>query len=87
MTHDERMARLTPITKADLLRRLPEPDERRTIRLAAKLTLRDIATEVGATPQAVALWEQGTTPSPAYLPAYVKLLDSLGVYADAGAAS
>ncbi|WP_373070490.1 helix-turn-helix domain-containing protein [Gemmatimonas sp.] len=81
------MNQMSPHTKAELLHRLPHPDQRRAIRRAAKLTLRDFATDFGVTVQAVAAWEGGGTPSPLYLARYVSLLESLSTYQTIGDAS
>jgi transcriptional regulator with XRE-family HTH domain len=43
-------------------RKLPAPAERRRIREAAGLSLRDVAVAVGVSHTAVASWEAGYTP-------------------------
>jgi DNA-binding XRE family transcriptional regulator len=57
---------------------LPSPETRRAIRVAAGATLRDIADELGVTPQAVYFWEVGrSTPRREQAAAYRRLLDEL----------
>lgn len=65
-----------------LLRRLPDPSTRQAIRTAAGVTLLDVATEVGVTPQAVSAWEHGVTPGRPFLAAYLRVLDALRLVAD-----
>lgn len=74
----------TATKKARLLRRLPPPEERRSIRERAGLSLNDLARVCSTTPQAVHGWENGRTPSLANLAAYVDLLDSLASLNEGG---
>jgi transcriptional regulator with XRE-family HTH domain len=57
-------------------RKLPAKDERRRIREAAGLSLRDVATAVGVSHTAVASWEAGATPRE-HRAAYARLLEEL----------
>ena len=57
-------------------RTLPVPVERRRIREAAELTLRDVATALGVSHTAVASWEAGVTPRE-HRAAYALLLEQL----------
>jgi DNA-binding transcriptional regulator YiaG len=57
-------------------RELPRPDERRRIRTAAELSLRDVAAALGVSHTAVAKWEKGSKPRERRL-AYARLLDEL----------
>lgn len=66
----------------DLVRaaRLPAPSERKRIRKAARLTLRQIGDELGVTEAAVWHWENGTKgqgPSLENAARYRELLDKL----------
>ena len=54
-------------------RTLPVPAERRRIRMAAKLTLRDVAVALGVSHTAVAAWGAGSTPREQHA-AYARLL-------------
>ena len=71
------MRTIHPLSKADLLRRLPPPHQCRALRTHAGLTLYDIARPLGVTAQAVAAWEHGTTPSERFIGPYVELLEAL----------
>jgi transcriptional regulator with XRE-family HTH domain len=55
---------------------LPVPRERRRIREAADLSLRDVAAALGVSHTAVASWEAGATPRE-HRAAYADLLDEL----------
>lgn len=58
--------------------RLPRPQARRRIRLAARVTLRDIAQELQVSPMTVLRWEQGTSePRLHHATRYRELLDAL----------
>ena len=57
-------------------RELPDAAERRRIRIAAGVSLRDVAAAVGVSHTAVATWEAGATPRE-HRAAYVRLLDEL----------
>jgi len=57
-------------------RKLPAPAERRRIRSAAKLSLRDVAAALGVSHTAVASWEAGATPRERRAD-YARLLDEL----------
>jgi hypothetical protein len=62
-------------------RRLPPATERRRIREAAGVSLRQLAAAIspsGVSPMAVVRWEAGSTPrNPAHVRAYARLLDEL----------
>ena len=47
------------IRRAQLLRQLPRPQERRRLRRAARLSLAVVAGEIGVTAPAVLHWERG----------------------------
>ena len=54
---------------------LPPPAQRRALRLAAGASLRDVASVVGSSAQAVYLWETGDRePSDAFLERYADVL-------------
>lgn len=57
-------------------RTLPLPAERRRIREAAELSLRDVAEVLGVSHTAVASWEAGATPRE-HRAAYARLLEEL----------
>ena len=57
-------------------RTLPVASERRQIREAAGVSLRDVATALGVSHTAVASWEAGSTPREQRT-AYARLLDEL----------
>lgn len=57
-------------------RELPLPAERRQIRDAARLSLRDVAVALGVSHTAVASWEAGATPREKRAD-YARLLDEL----------
>jgi transcriptional regulator with XRE-family HTH domain len=72
-------------------RQLPPAAERRRIREAAGVSLRQLAAAVGVSAMAIVRWEQGATPrNPHHLHAYGRLLDEFrrfeGVIADDTAA-
>ena len=75
MTTTSALSELTE--RAGARRRLPSPQARRHIRLAAGASLADIAASVGVTKQAVSLWEQGHGPGRENLVAYVAVLEAL----------
>lgn len=57
---------------------LPQPAERRAIRQAAGLSLRQVGRDLGVTPQCVALWETGhREPRGGNLLAYIDVLVEL----------
>lgn len=59
-------------------RQLPPGPERRRIREAAGVSLRQLAAAIGVSAMAIVRWEQGATPrDPAHLRAYGRLLDEL----------
>ena len=59
-------------------RQLPAPAERRRIREAAGVSLRELAGAIGTSHMAVDRWERGAAPrSPAHLRAYSRLLNKL----------
>ena len=65
-------------TYAALLRRLPPPDERRSIREAAGVSQSQVARELDVSVTAVGLWERGTRGfSPRTIGPYVELLEAL----------
>ena len=65
-------------------RRLPAAAERRQIREAAGVSLRELAGAIGTSHMAVDRWEKGAAPrDPAHLRAYSRLLDELRHLADA----
>jgi DNA-binding transcriptional regulator YiaG len=57
-------------------KQLPGPAERRRIREAAGVSLRDVAAAVGVSHTAVASWEAGATPRE-HRTAYLRLLEEL----------
>ena len=57
-------------------RELPLPAERRLIRTAAKVSLRDVAAALGVSHTAVAAWEAGATPRE-HRKSYAQLLEEL----------
>ena len=70
----------TGASLAELVRasRLPDPAERRRIRLAAKLSLRRVADELGVAVPTVYRWEDGQlTPTLENAKRYRALLESL----------
>jgi transcriptional regulator with XRE-family HTH domain len=59
-------------------RRLPEPNMRRAIRKAARVSQKRAGAQIGVTHQAIARYEDGSrTPRGPVLVAYVELLDAL----------
>jgi predicted transcriptional regulator len=59
-------------------RKLPLPDERKRIREAAKVSLRELAAAVGCSHVAITRWEAGAMPAdPVQLARYQRLLDEL----------
>ena len=78
-SHSGRMRlTLSPTQHARLLGRLPEPNERRAIRIRAGLSMRNVADDLGVTSTAVRLWEVGErNVSPEYLERYVAMLTDL----------
>jgi DNA-binding transcriptional regulator YiaG len=58
-------------------RKLPPADERRQIREAVGLSLRDVGEALGVSHTAVSDWEAGATPRERQRVAYVRLLDEL----------
>lgn len=57
---------------------LPSPEERRALRLNAKLTRTEIANVVGVTRQAIGKWESGArTPTGDHLRRYLMVLDAV----------
>ena len=59
-------------------RRLPPPDERRTIRRGAGVSLRELAAAIGVSHVAITRWEAGAEPAdPRHLMAYARILDEL----------
>ena len=74
----------TVTSREDLLasvrarRKLPVPEERRRIREAAGVSLRQLGGVLGASPMAVFRWEQGAQPrDPHQAREYASLLDEL----------
>lgn len=66
---------------------LPEPDECKRIRQAAKASTAELAALVGVTPQAIALWETGKrSPRAVNAVAYRDALRLLGASERTGAA-
>ncbi len=60
-------------------RDLPPPEVRRALRIAAGLSLAEVASAVGVSRQAVGHWEDGSrTPAAKHLTAYGKALRILG---------
>jgi transcriptional regulator with XRE-family HTH domain len=57
--------------------RLPAGPIRRSIRLAARVTLREMADELGVTPMTVLRWEQGVEPHRERAIRYREVLDQL----------
>lgn len=65
-------------------RQLPAPAERRQIREAAGVSLRELAGAIGNSHMAVDRWEKGAAPrNPAHLRAYSRLLNEFRRLADA----
>lgn len=63
---------------ARLRRDLPSPDSRRAIRVAAGVSLEDVAREVGVTRSAVARWERGDrSPGREHIAEYSRVLHEL----------
>jgi len=57
---------------------LPEPAERRRIRMAARASLRQMAAELGVSPMSVCTWERGQVePRLDHAAAYGRLLTEL----------
>lgn len=57
---------------------LPNPSERRRIRESAGLTAREVAAAVGASHQAILMWEQGQrSPRGDFLVRYVEALNAM----------
>ncbi len=55
---------------------LPDPEERRAIRLEARMSLREVAAFCGvAGPNIVWLWEKGQGPSPKFREVYARALE------------
>ncbi|WP_340563356.1 helix-turn-helix transcriptional regulator [Streptomyces sp. GSL17-111] len=65
------------LAEAELAARFADPGERRRLRLAAGLSLDQVASAVGVGRQTVANWEDGSTPSPQSRGKYLRLLDGL----------
>lgn len=57
--------------------RLPAPSARRSIRLSAGVTLREMADELGVTPMTILRWEQGVEPRRERAIRYRQLLTEL----------
>jgi DNA-binding transcriptional regulator YiaG len=64
------------VERVRIRKQLPAPAERRRIREAAGVSLRDVAAAVGVSHTAVASWEAGATPRE-HRAAYLRLLDEL----------
>jgi len=63
------------IERTGIRRSLPDPDERRAIRVGAGVTQREVALAVGRTPSEVSRWESGDrSPSGDALIAYQRVL-------------
>jgi DNA-binding transcriptional regulator YiaG len=76
-TQEEAMAGVDELlARVRSRRKLPPAAERRQIRKAAGLSLRDIAAAVGVSHTAVAAWEQGSMPRE-HEATYARLLDEL----------
>ena len=74
---------LDPVEYARNLRRLPPPGERRRLRLAAGLSLHQVARSLGLTASACRLWETGERrPGPSVIGPYVELLDGISAIVD-----
>jgi HTH-type transcriptional regulator/antitoxin MqsA len=66
------------IDRARLRRSLPDPRTRRAIRLAAGVSLAEVAEVVGVAARTIARWESGqSSPRGEYLGRYVDLLEQL----------
>jgi DNA-binding transcriptional regulator YiaG len=66
-------------------RQLPPGPERRRIREAAGVSLRQLAAAIGVSAMAIVRWEQGATPrDPAHVRAYGYLLEELRRVTDRG---
>lgn len=64
--------------RVSLQAQLPNSAQRRAIRLAARVSLREAADACGVSHTAVAAWERGAyEPTATHLGAYVELLESL----------
>lgn len=72
--------------RRSLMERLPAPADRRSLRTAAGLSLRAVATHLGVSEGIVSMWERGVrTPSGTRLGAYVELLEGLDAITSTGA--
>jgi transcriptional regulator with XRE-family HTH domain len=57
------------------LQELPDPAERRRLRLAAGVSTIDVGKAIGVAPQTVGMWERGVrTPNHKSLPAYLEVI-------------
>lgn len=66
------------VARLDLLRRLPAPAMRRSLRASSGLSAAELGEMLGVTRQAVSKWERGvSTPRGNYLEAYIAVLDQL----------
>lgn len=61
---------------------LPDPADRKRIRLGAGLSLRALGDALGVSAPSVQAWEAGTTPRPNHAVAYRRLLDDLEAVLD-----
>ena len=67
------------LEKVRARRQLPAPVERRRIREAAGVSLRDMASAVGVSHASIVSWERGACPrDPKHTAAYSRLLTELG---------
>jgi len=66
-------------------RKLPPAAERKRIRVAAKVSIRQLAAALGVSPMAPVRWEQGATPrDPQHLRDYADLLAEFRRLAEGG---
>jgi DNA-binding transcriptional regulator YiaG len=65
------------LRKAETLRALPPPGERRRIRERAGVSQEDVATALGVAIATVSRWESGRTPGDDTLHHYIQLLTDL----------
>jgi DNA-binding XRE family transcriptional regulator len=66
------------LVRVEMMRRLPTPEERKRIRVAAGLTRDEVGSVLGVTSTAIYQWETGKAdPGKASIGPYVELLERL----------